>query len=124
MVAFSSDVAEDAARRDFTMNALYARPDGELVDPLGGLADLRARRVRFVGEPARRIAEDHLRILRFFRIHAWYGDPARGLDRRGSPPARPLGKPSPASRASASAPRRPSSSPPPIPSPRWRRWRR
>jgi poly(A) polymerase len=80
VVAFSSEIAEDAARRDFTMNALYARPDGTLVDPLGGLPDLRARRVRFVGDPARRIAEDYLRILRFFRIHAWYGDPAAGLD--------------------------------------------
>ena len=79
-VAFSDDLAEDAARRDFTMNALYCRPDGTLVDPLGGLADLRAGRVRFVGEPAARIAEDYLRILRFFRIHAWYGDPAGGLD--------------------------------------------
>ena len=82
-VAFSTDIAEDAARRDFTMNALYAEPDGTLVDPLGGLADLRARRVRFVGDPARRIAEDYLRVLRFFRIHAWYGDPAGGLDPEG-----------------------------------------
>ena len=82
-VAFSTDLAEDAARRDFTMNALYCRPDGALVDPLGGLADLRAGRVRFVGDPAARIAEDYLRILRFFRIHAWYGDPAGGLDPEG-----------------------------------------
>ena len=82
-VAFSTDLAEDAARRDFTMNALYCRPDGEVVDPLGGLADLRAGRVRFVGDPAARIEEDYLRILRFFRIHAWYGDPAGGLDRDG-----------------------------------------
>ncbi len=80
VVAFSGDIAEDAARRDFTMNALYARPDGAVVDPLGGLADLRARRVRFVGEAAERIAEDFLRILRFFRFFAWYGDPANGLD--------------------------------------------
>ena len=80
VVAFTTDVAEDARRRDFTMNALYADPSGELVDPLGGLPDLLARRVRFVGEPAERIAEDYLRILRFFRIHAWYGDPAGGLD--------------------------------------------
>ena len=82
-VAFSTDLAEDAGRRDFTMNALYAEPDGSLVDPLGGLPDLRARRVRFVGDPERRIAEDFLRILRFFRIHAWYGDPAGGLDAQG-----------------------------------------
>jgi poly(A) polymerase len=83
VVAFATDIAEDAARRDFTMNALYARPDGSVVDPLGGLPDLLARRVRFVGDPATRIAEDYLRILRFFRIHAWYGDPAEGLDAEG-----------------------------------------
>ena len=83
VVAFTDDLAEDAARRDFTMNALYARPDGAVVDPLGGLADLRAGRVLFVGDPAQRIAEDYLRILRFFRIHAWYGDPDGGLDADG-----------------------------------------
>jgi poly(A) polymerase len=82
-VAFAGDVAEDASRRDFTMNALYARPDGAVIDPLGGLADLAARRVRFVGDPAARIAEDYLRILRFFRFHAWHGDPARGPDPEG-----------------------------------------
>lgn len=80
VVHFSTDVAEDAARRDFTMNALYATPEGEVVDPLGGLPDLRARRLRFVGDPAARIAEDYLRILRFFRFHAWYGDPDEGMD--------------------------------------------
>ena len=80
VVAFTGEIAEDAARRDFTMNALYARADGEVIDPLGGLADLRAGRVRFVGDPGQRIAEDYLRILRFFRIHAWYGDPAGGMD--------------------------------------------
>ena len=69
-VAFTDDVAEDAARRDFTVNALYARPSGEVLDPLGGLADLVAGRVRFVGEPAARIGEDRLRILRFFRFTA------------------------------------------------------
>ena len=83
VVAFSTDIADDAARRDFTMNALYAAPDGRVVDPLGGLPDLLARRVRFVGDPAQRIAEDYLRILRFFRIHAWYGDLAAGLDPQG-----------------------------------------
>lgn len=72
LVAFSGDVALDAARRDFTMNALYCTADGTVIDPLGGLPDLRAGRVRFVGDPAQRIAEDHLRILRFFRFHAWY----------------------------------------------------
>ncbi|NGQ91178.1 CCA tRNA nucleotidyltransferase [Rhodobacter sp. HX-7-19] len=82
-VAFSTRIEDDAARRDFTMNALYARPDGTLVDPLGGLPDLRARRLRFVGDPAQRIREDYLRILRFFRFTAWYGDPALGMDAEG-----------------------------------------
>lgn len=82
-VAFSNDVAEDAARRDFTMNALYADARGQVHDPLGGLPDLLARRVRFVGDPAARVAEDYLRILRFFRFTAWYGDPARGMDAEG-----------------------------------------
>lgn len=72
-VAFTTDWAEDAARRDFTMNALYANADGEIFDYVGGLADLRARRVRFVGDPSTRIREDYLRILRLFRFHAWYG---------------------------------------------------
>lgn len=79
-VVFSTDIAEDAARRDFTMNALYADAEGEVVDPLGGLADLKARRVRFVGDAGARIREDYLRILRFFRFHAWYGDPDAGMD--------------------------------------------
>lgn len=84
VVAFSRDIADDAARRDLTINALYARPDGTVLDPVGqGLRDLAARRVRFVGDPAVRIAEDYLRILRFFRFHAWYGDPERGLDPAG-----------------------------------------
>ena len=83
-VAFSTDVTEDAARRDFTMNALYARADGTVIDPLGsGLADLAARHLRFVGDPEKRIAEDYLRILRFFRFTAWYGDPQRGIDADG-----------------------------------------
>ncbi|KFI31174.1 CCA tRNA nucleotidyltransferase [Haematobacter massiliensis] len=72
-VAFSADLAEDAARRDFTMNALYATREGEVIDPLGGLPDLRAGRVRFVGDPEARIREDYLRILRFFRFFARYG---------------------------------------------------
>lgn len=83
LVAYTASVAEDAARRDFTMNALYADRDGRVTDPLGGLADLTVRRVRFVGEPVARIREDYLRILRFFRFHAWYGDPAEGLDADG-----------------------------------------
>ncbi|MGB3406471.1 MAG: CCA tRNA nucleotidyltransferase, partial [Jannaschia sp.] len=83
VVVFSRDVAEDAARRDFTMNALYARADGTVIDPLEGLADLRAGVVRFIGDPVERITEDYLRILRFFRFTAWYGDPATGLQPEG-----------------------------------------
>jgi len=73
VVAFTTDWAEDAQRRDFTMNALYASADGEVLDTVGGIADLNARRVRFVGDPVTRIREDFLRILRLFRFHAWYG---------------------------------------------------
>ena len=73
-VAFTDDWAEDAARRDFTINALYADPySGEVIDHVGGEADIAARRVRFIGEPYERIAEDHLRILRFFRFYARFG---------------------------------------------------
>ena len=76
-VAFTADWAADAARRDFTINALYADPmSGEIVDPVGGEADILARRVRFIGDPLQRIAEDHLRILRFFRFHARFGEGA------------------------------------------------
>lgn len=75
VVAYTQDWAEDARRRDFTMNTLLAGPDGRIYDPTGrGLADLEKRRVIFVGDPARRIAEDHLRILRFFRFHAQVGE--------------------------------------------------
>lgn len=73
VVEFSDRLEEDAARRDFTINALYAGADGAVIDPVGGLDDLAARRLRFVGDPAQRIAEDYLRILRFFRFHARYG---------------------------------------------------
>ena len=83
VVAYAKDICTDARRRDFTMNALYARPDGSVVDPLGGLEDLRARRVRFIEDADQRIREDYLRILRFFRFHAWYGDPEGGLDAEG-----------------------------------------
>lgn len=80
VVAFTDDWRADAARRDFTMNALYADRDGTITDFFGGEADARAGRVRFIGDAAERIAEDGLRILRFFRFHAWYGqgplDPA------------------------------------------------
>jgi poly(A) polymerase len=72
-VAFGADWAEDAARRDFTINAIYLDPDGRLHDPVGGLADLAARRVRFVGDPATRIAEDVLRVLRYYRFEARFG---------------------------------------------------
>ena len=73
-VAFTDDWREDAARRDFTINALSADPQtGELFDYFDGLDDLGARRVRFIGAPMERIAEDHLRILRFFRFHARFG---------------------------------------------------
>ena len=74
VVAFTDDWREDASRRDFTINALYADPaNGEIFDYFGGLADLEVHCVRFIGEPLRRIAEDHLRILRFFRFHARFG---------------------------------------------------
>ncbi|MCT4556862.1 MAG: CCA tRNA nucleotidyltransferase [Pelagimonas sp.] len=80
VVQFSDSIAQDAVRRDFTMNALYADRHGQLVDPLGGLPDLQARCLRFIQNPTRRIREDYLRILRFFRFFAWYGDPAQGMD--------------------------------------------
>jgi poly(A) polymerase len=74
VVAFTGDWAEDAQRRDFTLNSLYARRDGSIYDPTGhGVADARAGRIVFVGHAEQRIAEDHLRILRFFRFLAWYG---------------------------------------------------
>ncbi|HEY8191270.1 MAG TPA: CCA tRNA nucleotidyltransferase, partial [Alphaproteobacteria bacterium] len=77
VVAFTTDWSEDAARRDFTMNTLLADGAGNVYDPTGkGLADLKAGRVVFVGAPAQRIAEDYLRILRFFRFHALYGTDA------------------------------------------------
>lgn len=72
-VAFTDDWAADAARRDFTMNALYCDLDGVIFDPVGGVEDLLASRVRFIGRAEDRIEEDALRILRFFRFQAWYG---------------------------------------------------
>ena len=72
-VAFGRDWEADARRRDFTINALTATRDGAVHDYVGGLADIEARRVRFIGDAAKRIAEDYLRILRFFRFHAAYG---------------------------------------------------
>ena len=74
IVAFTDDWKEDAARRDFTINALLADPNtGQVFDYFGGLDDLKRRHIRFIGDPLQRIAEDHLRILRFFRFHARFG---------------------------------------------------
>ena len=72
-VAFTQNWQEDARRRDFTLNALYAASDGTVFDPLCGYGDLIERRVRFIGDPSARIEEDYLRILRFFRFNAYYG---------------------------------------------------
>jgi len=80
VVAFSDNMEDDARRRDFTMNALYATVKGSIIDPLGGLPDLLARRIRFIEDPEARIKEDYLRILRFFRLSAWYADPSEGFD--------------------------------------------
>jgi poly(A) polymerase len=74
IVRFGHDFARDAERRDFTVNALSLGRDGQLHDTVGGLPDLEAGRVRFIGDPATRIREDALRILRFFRFHARFGD--------------------------------------------------
>ncbi len=74
-VEYGASILEDAQRRDFTINALYADRTGRVEDPIGwALSDLEARRVRFIGSPAKRIQEDYLRILRLFRFHAWYGE--------------------------------------------------
>ena len=73
VVRFGTDWAADAARRDFTMNALFADAEGHIIDLVGGIEDLAARRVRFIGSADQRIAEDRLRVLRFFRFHASYG---------------------------------------------------
>ena len=80
VVAFTEDWQLDAERRDFTMNALYAAADGEVFDYVGGIADLQAGRVHFVGDAVQRIREDYLRILRLFRFHAWYGKGAIDAD--------------------------------------------
>jgi poly(A) polymerase len=73
-VVFGRDWAKDAQRRDFTINALSVSADGKVHDYVGGLGDITARKVRFIGDPEKRIAEDYLRILRFFRFHAQYGE--------------------------------------------------
>src|SRR4029077_18684220 len=75
VVAFIDDWRVDAERRDFTMNALFLDPDGTIHDYVGGLADVETRRVRFVGDPATRIREDGLRLLRFYRFYAQLGHP-------------------------------------------------
>lgn len=80
VVAFSTDIVDDARRRDFTMNALYATPEGRVIDPLGGLPDLQARRIRFIEDAQARIREDYLRVLRFFRFSAYYADASEGYD--------------------------------------------
>jgi tRNA nucleotidyltransferase/poly(A) polymerase len=74
IVRFGRDWTADAERRDFTVNALSVDASGNIHDPLGGYADILAKRIRFIGDPDRRIAEDHLRILRLFRFHAEYGE--------------------------------------------------
>ena len=80
VVAFTQDWMEDAGRRDFRLNAIYLTPDGKLFDPVGGLDDITARRVRFIGEADQRIREDYLRILRFFRFTARF---SADFDREG-----------------------------------------
>lgn len=80
VVAFANTIKEDALRRDFTMNALYADASGAIVDPLNGMPDLLSRRIRFIENAEMRIKEDYLRIMRFFRFQAWYGNEANGLD--------------------------------------------
>lgn len=80
VVAYTKDWAHDAARRDFRLNAIYAAPDGEIFDPVGGVADAQAGRVIFIGDAHDRIREDYLRILRFFRFSAHY---SRDLDPAG-----------------------------------------
>lgn len=72
-VAFGRDWQVDAERRDFTVNALYVRANGDVIDHVGGLADIEKRELRFIGDAEQRITEDYLRILRFFRFFAWYG---------------------------------------------------
>ena len=79
-VAFAETLEEDAIRRDFTVNAIYADSQGTLFDPTGGIPDIGARRIRFIQDASQRIREDYLRSLRFFRFCAWYADPSEGMD--------------------------------------------
>jgi poly(A) polymerase len=80
VVAFSDRIEDDALRRDFTMNALYARSDGTIIDPVQGLDDARAARVVFIQDATARIREDYLRVLRFFRFWSFYADQGQGFD--------------------------------------------
>lgn len=80
VVSYSNNIEDDAQRRDFTMNAIYMDRAGKVIDPLGGMNDLKLRQVRFIGDADTRIHEDYLRILRFFRFFAWYGNPELGID--------------------------------------------
>ena len=80
VVAFSDNILDDALRRDFTMNALYADRAGKVIDPLLGMNDLKNRKVRFIADAQDRIKEDYLRILRYFRFHAWYANQDEGMD--------------------------------------------
>lgn len=80
VVAFADSIDVDARRRDFTINAIYADRSGEIHDPLGGVTDINPTRIRFIDDPNLRIQEDALRILRFFRFHAWYAGQDEGID--------------------------------------------
>lgn len=80
VIAFADTLEEDARRRDFTINAIYADADGTLHDPVKGLPDVAERRIRFIEDAESRIREDYLRSLRFFRFSAWYGHPEAGMD--------------------------------------------
>ncbi|MEM6306372.1 MAG: CCA tRNA nucleotidyltransferase [Pseudomonadota bacterium] len=83
VVHFADTIGDDSLRRDFTINAIYADAAGQLYDPQQGLQDISPTQIRFIGDPDARIAEDYLRILRFFRFFAQYGDPDAGLDADG-----------------------------------------
>lgn len=82
-VSFTKSLEKDSARRDFTINALYADYEGNIIDPQQGMSDLKNKRVRFIGSPYKRINEDYLRILRFFRFSSIYGETAKRCDQDG-----------------------------------------
>lgn len=82
-VAFTRDLEKDALRRDFTINAIYSDFEGKIHDPMGGIKDLKSKKVKFIGNPNHRIREDYLRILRFFRFSSIYGDDTQGCDPEG-----------------------------------------